>query len=51
MSLFLIFQFIFKFAAASESLDINYKVSSALVEIMKRITTKPRYIIAKVLYV
>lgn len=32
---------------ASESLDINYKVSSALVEIMKRITTKPRYIIAK----
>ncbi|KAK2421907.1 ketose-bisphosphate aldolase class-II family protein [Trifolium repens] len=33
--------------SASESLDINYKVSSALVEIMKRITTKPRYIIAK----
>ncbi|XP_057446914.1 uncharacterized protein LOC130738779 [Lotus japonicus] len=32
---------------ASESLDINFKVSSALVEIMKRITTKPRYIIAK----
>ncbi|KAJ1438731.1 hypothetical protein SESBI_03004 [Sesbania bispinosa] len=32
---------------ASESLDINFKVSSALVEIVKRITTKPRYIIAK----
>ncbi|KAK7291352.1 hypothetical protein RIF29_06422 [Crotalaria pallida] len=32
---------------ASESLDINYKVSSALVEIVKRITTKPRYILAK----
>ncbi|XP_058722533.1 uncharacterized protein LOC131594430 [Vicia villosa] len=33
--------------SASESLDINYKVSSALVEILKRITIKPRYIIAK----
>ncbi|WVZ15797.1 hypothetical protein V8G54_013363 [Vigna mungo] len=32
---------------AAESLDINYKVSSALVEIVKRVTTKPRYIIAK----
>lgn len=32
---------------AAESLDINFKVSSALVEIVKRITTKPRYIIAK----
>ncbi|KAI9101613.1 hypothetical protein K1719_023857 [Acacia pycnantha] len=32
---------------ASESLDINFKVSSALVEIVKRITTKPRYILAK----
>lgn len=39
----------FKLAAASESLDINFKVSSALVEIVKRITTKPRYILAKVL--
>ncbi|XP_016167417.1 uncharacterized protein LOC107609877 [Arachis ipaensis] len=33
---------------ASESLDINFKVSSALVEIVKRIITKPRYILAKV---
>ncbi|KAK8470446.1 hypothetical protein PHAVU_004G150100 [Phaseolus vulgaris] len=32
---------------AAESLDINFKVSSALVEIVKRVTTKPRYIIAK----
>ncbi|XLR32030.1 hypothetical protein S83_059930, partial [Arachis hypogaea] len=32
---------------ASESLDINFKVSSALVEIVKRIITKPRYILAK----
>ncbi|KAL1339273.1 hypothetical protein AAHE18_U023800 [Arachis hypogaea] len=32
---------------ASESLNINFKVSSALVEIVKRITTKPRYILAK----
>ncbi|KAF7822231.1 putative oxidoreductase ygbJ [Senna tora] len=32
---------------ASESLDINFKVSSALVEIVKRISTKPRYILAK----
>ncbi|KAK7380086.1 hypothetical protein VNO78_32478 [Psophocarpus tetragonolobus] len=32
---------------AAESLDINFKVSSALVEVVKRITTKPRYIIAK----
>jgi ketose-bisphosphate aldolase len=31
----------------SESLDINFKVSSALVEIVRRITTRPRYIIAK----
>jgi uncharacterized protein YgbK (DUF1537 family) len=30
-----------------ESLDINYKVSSALVEIVRRIDSKPRYIIAK----
>nr|GMD07333.1 putative 3-hydroxyisobutyrate dehydrogenase-like 1, mitochondrial [Ipomoea batatas] len=32
---------------ASESLEINFKVSSALVEIVQRITTRPRYIIAK----
>lgn len=31
----------------AESLDINFKVSSALVEIVRRITTKPRYILAK----
>ncbi|KAG2605090.1 hypothetical protein PVAP13_4NG115400 [Panicum virgatum] len=30
-----------------ESLEINYKVSSALVEIVRRIDSKPRYIIAK----
>ncbi|XVF53778.1 hypothetical protein PTKIN_Ptkin05aG0126200 [Pterospermum kingtungense] len=32
---------------ASESLEINYKVSSALVEVVRRITTRPRYILAK----
>ncbi|EYU40112.1 hypothetical protein MIMGU_mgv1a000277mg [Erythranthe guttata] len=32
---------------ASHSLEINGKVSSALVEIVRRITTKPRYILAK----
>ncbi|KAG6675893.1 hypothetical protein I3842_15G128500 [Carya illinoinensis] len=31
----------------SESLEINFKVSSALVEIVRQITTKPRYILAK----
>lgn len=31
----------------SESLEINYKVSSALVEIVRRISTRPRYIVAK----
>lgn len=31
----------------SESLEINFKVSSALVEIVKRIKTRPRYILAK----
>nr|XP_048329007.1 uncharacterized protein LOC107418532 isoform X2 [Ziziphus jujuba var. spinosa] len=31
----------------SESLEINFKVSSALVEIVRKITTKPRYILAK----
>lgn len=31
----------------SESLEINFKVSSALVEIVRRITTSPRYILAK----
>ncbi|PON36984.1 Ketose-bisphosphate aldolase, class-II [Trema orientale] len=31
----------------SESLDINFKVSSALVEIVRQITVKPRYILAK----
>ncbi|KAJ4816729.1 hypothetical protein LUZ62_029295 [Rhynchospora pubera] len=30
-----------------ESLDINYKVSSALVDIIRRIDIRPRYIIAK----
>ncbi|XP_042503189.1 uncharacterized protein LOC122080300 [Macadamia integrifolia] len=33
--------------SASESLEINFKVSSALVEIVRRITTRPRYILAK----
>ncbi|XP_031281953.1 uncharacterized protein LOC116140467 [Pistacia vera] len=32
---------------SSESLEINFKVSSALVEIVRRITTRPRYILAK----
>lgn len=36
------------FPAASESLEINFKVSSALVEIVRRISTRPRYILAKV---
>ncbi|KDP25980.1 hypothetical protein JCGZ_22710 [Jatropha curcas] len=31
----------------SESLEINFKVSSALVEIVRRISTRPRYILAK----
>ncbi|KAM1938337.1 hypothetical protein FF1_015948 [Malus domestica] len=31
----------------SESLEINFKVSSALVEIVRRITTRPRYILVK----
>ncbi|KAL9270427.1 L-threonate dehydrogenase-like protein [Drosera capensis] len=31
----------------SDSLEINFKVSSSLVEIVRRITTKPRYILAK----
>ncbi|KAL4611237.1 hypothetical protein ACB092_08G108500 [Castanea dentata] len=31
----------------SESLEINFKVSSALVEIVRQITIKPRYILAK----
>lgn len=39
----------FPFAAPSESLEINFKVSSALVEIVRQITIKPRYILAKVL--
>ncbi|KAK0582961.1 hypothetical protein LWI29_031591 [Acer saccharum] len=33
--------------AASDGLEINFKVSSALVEIVWRITTRPRYIISK----
>ncbi|KAL1214325.1 putative 3-hydroxyisobutyrate dehydrogenase [Cardamine amara subsp. amara] len=32
---------------SSESLDINSKVSSALVEVVSHITTRPRYILAK----
>ncbi|KAB5524567.1 hypothetical protein DKX38_022316 [Salix brachista] len=32
---------------AYESLEINFKVSSALVEIVRRISTRPRYILAK----
>ncbi|KAJ6340406.1 hypothetical protein OIU77_008210 [Salix suchowensis] len=32
---------------ACESLEINFKVSSALVEIVRRISTRPRYILAK----
>ncbi|KAK9925739.1 hypothetical protein M0R45_023006 [Rubus argutus] len=31
----------------SESLEINFKVSSALVEIVRQITKRPRYILAK----
>ncbi|CAM8976158.1 unnamed protein product [Rhodiola kirilowii] len=31
----------------SESLEINFKVSSALVDIVRRITASPRYILAK----
>ncbi|KAI6683528.1 hypothetical protein NL676_029441, partial [Syzygium grande] len=31
----------------SESLEINFRVSSALVEVVRRIMTKPRYILAK----
>ncbi|KAI4326283.1 hypothetical protein MLD38_031612 [Melastoma candidum] len=31
----------------AESLDINFRVSSALVEVVRRIKTKPRYILAK----
>ncbi|KAI3848331.1 hypothetical protein MKW98_005711 [Papaver atlanticum] len=34
-------------SSPSESLEINFKVSSALVEIVRRITTRPRYILAK----
>ncbi|KAK6921267.1 3-hydroxyisobutyrate dehydrogenase-like, NAD-binding domain [Dillenia turbinata] len=34
-------------AAPSESLEINFRVSSALVEIVKKITARPRYILAK----
>lgn len=41
-------QFILYVTAPSESLEINFKVSSALVEIVQQITTKPRYILAKV---
>jgi uncharacterized protein YgbK (DUF1537 family) len=33
---------------SSESLDINSKVSSALVEVVSQISTRPRYILAKV---
>lgn len=38
-------------ADPSESLEINFRVSSALVEVVRRIMTKPRYILAKVLSV
>lgn len=41
-------RFLVHWAAPSESLEINFKVSSALVEIVRRITTRPRYILAKV---
>ncbi|KAM7272655.1 hypothetical protein ACFE04_027318 [Oxalis oulophora] len=34
-------------APLEESLDINFKVSSTLVDIVKRITMRPRYILAK----
>eukprot|EP01018_Ginkgo_biloba_P005639 Gb_23165 [translate_table: standard] len=34
-------------SGASESLEINSKVSSALVEIVRRIQTRPRYLLAK----
>ncbi|PKA61325.1 putative 3-hydroxyisobutyrate dehydrogenase, mitochondrial [Apostasia shenzhenica] len=33
--------------SASESLEVNFKVSSALVDIVRRITVLPRYIVAK----
>lgn len=33
---------------AKENLDIGNKVSSALVEIVTRIKTRPRYLLAKV---
>ncbi|KAJ6295089.1 hypothetical protein OIU76_023063 [Salix suchowensis] len=39
--------FFLKLPAACESLEINFKVSSALVEIVRRISTRPRYILAK----
>ncbi|KAL9306543.1 putative tagatose-bisphosphate aldolase [Arabidopsis thaliana] len=34
-------------SSSSESLDINSKVSSALVEVVSQISTRPRYILAK----
>lgn len=34
-------------SSPSESLKINFKVSSALVDIVKRLNTRPRYILAK----
>ncbi|KAJ6373820.1 hypothetical protein OIU78_029496, partial [Salix suchowensis] len=39
--------FFLKLPAACESLEINFKVSSAFVEIVRRISTRPRYILAK----
>ncbi|XP_058108204.1 uncharacterized protein LOC131251484 isoform X2 [Magnolia sinica] len=36
-----------KGSSPSESLEINFKVSSALVDIVRRINTRPRYILAK----
>lgn len=37
-------------AGKEESLNIGSKVSSALVDIVTRIKTRPRYLLAKVLF-
>lgn len=48
-SSFLYYGSLFYLTGPLESLEINFKVSSALVEIVRRITSRPRYILAKVL--
>jgi hypothetical protein len=40
---------LFHMPGDKENLDIGSKVSSALVEIVSRIKTRPRYLLAKVL--